>query len=120
MCKELAFGVKGCCDASGCSPPFSEARRLQSLELRQQYILNGVHYGQTACEWVSYNRAAHSCPLPGGPGDPDMAMWENSIRAAVAEADRQGLAETVYYDVWNEPNGLSGRECMADHGDPKW
>ena len=60
LCKDLNFGVPGCCDVSGCAPPFSEAARLHSLGFRQQYILNGIHYGQTACEWVSFNRKPHS------------------------------------------------------------
>lgn len=97
-CTDLMFGVPGCCDEASCLPPFTEVAKLQSIGLRQQYILDGIHYGQTACEWISFNRKMHSCPLPGGPNDRNYSLWTGSIRAAIAETKRQQMHD-VYYDV---------------------
>eukprot|EP00040_Diaphanoeca_grandis_P013218 m.66885 g.66885 ORF g.66885 m.66885 type:complete len:534 (+) comp23740_c0_seq2:83-1684(+) len=106
-------GFGTCCNDVSCVPPFAEAAYLKELGLRQQYILNGIHYGQTDCEWVSLNRKPHQCSLPGGPTDRNMSLWKASIKAAAIEAQRVGLPD-VSFDVWNEPNGQSKVECLGD------
>ena len=44
-------GPRTCCTVDSCEPIFSQAGQLASLGLRQQYILDGFHYGVGACEW---------------------------------------------------------------------
>ena len=94
-------GLRTCCTVDSCEPIFAEAARLASLGLRQQYILDGVHYGVGDCEWQSFHDNPHNCSLPGGPTDPNMDDWEYNVRAVVAGALRAGITKP-YFDVWSE------------------
>eukprot|EP00039_Didymoeca_costata_P011955 m.170605 g.170605 ORF g.170605 m.170605 type:complete len:528 (+) comp15340_c0_seq13:316-1899(+) len=109
--RESCTGYNTCCNDTACIPPYTEANRIKSLGIRQQYILNNIHYGQTSCEWYSFHQSPHNCSLPGGPQDPDLAMWTKSVRAAALQAKRIGLTD-VGFDVWNEPNGQMKVQCM--------
>ena len=91
-------GLRTCCTVDSCEPVFSEAARLTSLGLRQQYILDGIHHGVSSCEWHSFHDTPHNCSLPGGPSDPDMKDWEYSVRAAARGALRAGIA-TPYCEL---------------------
>ena len=46
-------GPRTCCTVDSCEPIFSQAAQLDGLGIRQQYILDGFHYGVGACEWYS-------------------------------------------------------------------
>jgi hypothetical protein len=111
--KEECHGFGTCCNQTGCAIPFSEAARVARLGMRQQYILDGVHFGQTDCEYKSLHGHPHSCPLPGGPGDPQFALWNATVTSAALEAKRRGLLD-VGFDIWNEPNGQMKVECLAN------
>ncbi len=104
-------GLRTCCTIDNCDPVFSEAAHLASLGLRQQYILDGIHYGVGGCEWHSFHDSPHNCSLPGGPTDPNMDDWEYSVRAAVLGALRAGITQP-YFDVWSESRSL--RDQGAD------
>eukprot|EP00041_Stephanoeca_diplocostata_P024921 m.641882 g.641882 ORF g.641882 m.641882 type:complete len:274 (-) comp22632_c0_seq7:419-1240(-) len=109
-------GWRSCCTESSCAAPFAEASRILRIGgglLRQQYILDSFHYGVGSCEWKSlHGTPLHNCSLPGGPTDPDFSHWEYTVRSAALGAQRAGVGDASF-DVWNEPNALLKRECMA-------
>lgn len=109
-------GHGSCCTAESCAPPFAEARRLSGLGLAQKYIVEAVHTGVGDCEWRSLHGAPlHNCSLPGGPADPGMARWAETVRWTALGAARAGIARPMF-DIWNEPNGMRNVGCTGDPG----
>ena len=104
---------RSCCTTDSCVPPFYLAQRAKQLGLRQQYILGSLHRAVTRCNDRAMHGSPHNCSLPGGPADPDLKEWVYTVTAVAREARRQGLAD-MYFDVWNEPNSLLRRDCLAN------
>ena len=82
--------------------------RTLQLILGPQILETRSPLNSSALTKACWPQLTPQCPLPGTAADPDYTQWEAAIADTLDQVHKQGLADKVVYDIWNEPNFVGG------------